>query len=77
MSAKIIDFPSPPPLGALALGQEALEMANWDLLAALRDATGLQAEIVLAWLLAELRKKENRLSAETLIYLAVDILEDA
>ncbi len=70
MSAEIILFPTG---GALALGREALELAEWDLCDACGQQPGLRAEIVLAWLHAAVSRQNAE--ALELIQLAADALE--
>lgn len=57
----------------IALGREALEMADGDLQIAYRQ-TDLQPETVLAWLDREIRKAPAQ--ALELVHLAADALDD-
>lgn len=57
----------------IALGREALEMADGDLQIAYRQ-TDLQPETVLAWLDREIRKAPAQ--ALELVHLAAEVLDD-
>lgn len=71
MSADILLFPP----DSLALGREALVMADGDLLAACQHQPELKAEAALAWLYIQVARRPE--GALELVRMAADVVEEA